>query len=46
MAQDLNLSTKKLKLAADNSALAAQCSAGVNATATSDASLRDGSGRQ
>ena len=43
MAQNPNRSTTNSKLAADNLALAAQCSAGVNAAATSDASLQDGS---
>jgi hypothetical protein len=42
MAQNLNLSTENSKLAADNLALTAQCNVGVNAAATSDASLPDG----
>jgi hypothetical protein len=46
MAQTSNLSTENSKLAVENSPLAVQCSAGVTATATSDALLQDGSGWQ
>jgi len=40
---ELNLRTESSELAAKNSTLAAQCGTGVNAAATSDASLQDGS---
>jgi hypothetical protein len=46
MAQNLNISTENSKLAVENSPLAVQGSAGMTATATSDALLQDGSGWQ
>ena len=39
-----NLTTESSELAEENPTLAAQCGTNMNATATSDASLQDGSG--